>query len=421
MGNATVISSSRNANGCSTQTITCQGTYTSTVSHIGVNYAGESAPTTVSDSSDGGTPQITVVCDRVDSWTYNGKKISDEFECSQSPASTTQPSTTTPKPTIPSTTPVPTTKTTTPASTTQTSTSTPKPTTASTTPVPTTKATTPAPTTTKASTPAPTTTKGTTTPTTSACPPGGKWSDWSNGTSCTDTCGSCGTTTKSRTCESEKNGCPCSGSPTSQESCGNAPCKYPRTSCCSPYKAAAVKSTISCTGSVTTTPAPTTKASSIGPSATTSASSASSSTKSGSSSASSTGTTLSGATCPPGGTWSEWTSPTNCNDTCGNCGYVTITRTCTSEKSGCPCEGSASAEECCNPTPSTTCGIDGANSTTSTPTTKSASTPTLVPLLLLVPLHPHPQLVPQLHYSQLWELLPRQWSVVQLEVGDSLH
>uniref|UniRef100_A0A915E5W8 Uncharacterized protein n=1 Tax=Ditylenchus dipsaci TaxID=166011 RepID=A0A915E5W8_9BILA len=85
------------------------------------------------------------------------------------------------------------------------------------------------------------------------------------------------------------------------------------------------------------------------------------------------------ATCPPGGTWSDWSAPSNCNDTCGNCGYVTITRTCESEKDGCPCEGTP-RESCCSPfklvtlNGATTCGVDGA-ATTIVSTTKAATTP----------------------------------------------
>uniref|UniRef100_A0A915CPW4 Uncharacterized protein n=1 Tax=Ditylenchus dipsaci TaxID=166011 RepID=A0A915CPW4_9BILA len=69
---------------------------------------------------------------------------------------------------------------------------------------------------------------------------------WSPYLTCQDTCGSCGTQTRSRTCTSEASGCPCTGSTTNTINCNLAPCPYPRQSCCNGLRAMAVNGAIIC-------------------------------------------------------------------------------------------------------------------------------------------------------------------------------
>ncbi|KAE9548208.1 hypothetical protein FO519_008577, partial [Halicephalobus sp. NKZ332] len=54
--------------------------------------------------------------------------------------------------------------------------------------------------------------------------------------------------------------------------------------------------------------------------------------------------------CPEQGIWSSWSSP-NCNDTCGGYGTATLSRTCLSKPSGCPCTGASSMKISCNLNP----------------------------------------------------------------------
>uniref|UniRef100_A0A914DNE8 Uncharacterized protein n=1 Tax=Acrobeloides nanus TaxID=290746 RepID=A0A914DNE8_9BILA len=128
---------------------------------------------------------------------------------------------------------------------------------------------------------------------TGCCPAEGVWSTWSSPTTCNDTCGSCGVITQTRTRMTTANGCPCTGASTMFTPCATQPCTYPRMSCCGTYKAMAVSGQIIC-GPLTA--------------------------------------------CAPGGTWSDWFTSA-CNDTCGMCGSMIQTRTCTSAPA-CPCNGS---------------------------------------------------------------------------------
>uniref|UniRef100_A0A914QB14 Uncharacterized protein n=1 Tax=Panagrolaimus davidi TaxID=227884 RepID=A0A914QB14_9BILA len=148
---------------------------------------------------------------------------------------------------------------------------------------------------------------------TSCCPNGGSWSEWTQTTQCTDTCGSCAQVTKTRSCLSEGQGCPCTGNSTKYEYCGTSPCKFPRNSCCGTFKAMSSNGKIICGPLPTdseTTPAPTT-------------------------------------CCVTGGLWSSWGAWSSCQGTCNQCGTAARNRTCTSESSGCPCTGnSTESKEC---------------------------------------------------------------------------
>uniref|UniRef100_A0A914EFH6 Uncharacterized protein n=1 Tax=Acrobeloides nanus TaxID=290746 RepID=A0A914EFH6_9BILA len=144
---------------------------------------------------------------------------------------------------------------------------------------------------------------------TGCCPSEGVWSTWSSPSACNDTCGSCGVITRTRTCMTTANGCPCTGDSTMHTPCATQPCTYPRMSCCGTYKAMAVSGRHICgpLPAITTDAPP-------GP------------------------LTCSASACAPGGTWSAW-SASACNDTCGMCGSMIQTRTCTSAPA-CPCTGS---------------------------------------------------------------------------------
>ncbi|KAH7704779.1 Protein Y8A9A.2, partial [Aphelenchoides avenae] len=151
------------------------------------------------------------------------------------------------------------------------------------------------------------------------CKAGGEWSAWSAPSACTDTCGACGTTTRTRTCTSLASGCPCTGDDTRVENCNQAPCQYPRLSCCSPYKPKAQSGKIMC-GPLPTPFDPTPSDQCVD-------------------------------CCPAGGVWSEWGAPMACTDTCGSCGTQTVRRTCLSTANGCPCTGQATRVVPCNSKP----------------------------------------------------------------------
>ena len=79
---------------------------------------------------------------------------------------------------------------------------------------------------------------------TDECKVTGQWSDWVVQTQCNDTCGACGVTVYNRTCQTS--GCACEGATTKTEACGFAPCIYPQTSCCTGYKAGSYQGKIQC-------------------------------------------------------------------------------------------------------------------------------------------------------------------------------
>ncbi|CAI4230393.1 unnamed protein product [Auanema sp. JU1783] len=149
------------------------------------------------------------------------------------------------------------------------------------------------------------------------CVIGGVWTEWSSGESCSDTCGYCGNTTRTRYCVSEEWDCPCSGPSTKQSECAPSPCLFPRTTCCGIRKKVIVDGHFECS-----------KAQDSDPPA----------------------SDLCWTDCCPasGGYWSEWSSGGACPDTCGSCAKVTQMRTCLTEQYGCNCLGPASRDVNCN-------------------------------------------------------------------------
>uniref|UniRef100_A0A914DU60 WSC domain-containing protein n=1 Tax=Acrobeloides nanus TaxID=290746 RepID=A0A914DU60_9BILA len=177
--------------------------------------------------------------------------------------------------------------------------------------------TTTTPTTTSTTTTSTTTTVPTTTP---CCQIGGFWSEWADSGSCSDTCGSCGTILRTRTCLSSS-WCPCSGLSTRVDNCNILPCTYPRLSCCTPYIATSANNSIICG------PQPT----SFDPKP-----------------------IITGCMpdcCPAQGVWSQWSDPTGCNDTCGACGVATRQRICMTSGNGCQCSGDNIQSVPCNMAP----------------------------------------------------------------------
>ncbi|KAK5979336.1 hypothetical protein GCK32_005918 [Trichostrongylus colubriformis] len=149
------------------------------------------------------------------------------------------------------------------------------------------------------------------------CVIGGVWTEWSSGGACSDTCGNCGTTTRTRGCVSEQFGCPCSGPSTKQSECASTPCIFPRASCCANRTVEmATDKHWQCSRKGDTSPPPSDTC----------------------------------WTCCPssGGYWSEWTEGGACSDTCGSCASVTQSRVCLTEQHDCPCRGPATREKNCN-------------------------------------------------------------------------
>ncbi|KAI1708994.1 hemicentin-1 [Ditylenchus destructor] len=153
------------------------------------------------------------------------------------------------------------------------------------------------------------------------CPagcPNGTWSSWSSQNDCTDSCGSFGTQTYSRTCTSAGSGCDCIGPATMAISCNTAPCPYPRQSCNTGFSPTGSAGNIVC-GPVKTLPP--------------------ASACEGTTAATSKPTYT---FCCPAGTWSSWTTTQTCSTTaCGMSGTQTWTRTCISAAMGCPCIGNS--------------------------------------------------------------------------------
>uniref|UniRef100_A0AC35UDM1 TSP1_spondin domain-containing protein n=1 Tax=Rhabditophanes sp. KR3021 TaxID=114890 RepID=A0AC35UDM1_9BILA len=156
--------------------------------------------------------------------------------------------------------------------------------------------------------------------TTDCCVIGGVWSAWGPPTACTATCGSCGQTTKKRTCTSTVDNCPCAGSDTLVENCNLAPCIYPKDSCCTGYKAMSLNGAIICGPQpVVFEPKPV--------------------------------TACMPACCPKFGIWSDFGPPdTSCTEECGS-GVTKRRRICLSAANNCPCVGSEFKEEICNTQP----------------------------------------------------------------------
>uniref|UniRef100_A0A0N5C1A9 Scaffoldin n=1 Tax=Strongyloides papillosus TaxID=174720 RepID=A0A0N5C1A9_STREA len=157
-------------------------------------------------------------------------------------------------------------------------------------------------------------------PCVSCCVVGGVWSEWVS-EPCTDTCGSCGKQKKTRTCLSSPQ-CPCTGDSARSDPCNIEPCTFPRDSCCNGLSAMA---STDGTNKIICGPQPII----FDPKPS---------------------TVCMPACCPKYGVWSEWSSQTSCDDTCGTSKRKQI-RTCLSEGNGCPCVGSYTKEEYCSTIP----------------------------------------------------------------------
>ncbi|CAD6193728.1 unnamed protein product [Caenorhabditis auriculariae] len=85
-------------------------------------------------------------------------------------------------------------------------------------------------------TPTPTTTPVTTPPTTTAVAgdpcAAATWQPWQEWSTCTDTCGACGTWQRFRACNKPNPSCLCSGTAFEKEPCNRSVCMYPRSNCC---------------------------------------------------------------------------------------------------------------------------------------------------------------------------------------------
>uniref|UniRef100_A0A0K0EXC9 Scaffoldin n=1 Tax=Strongyloides venezuelensis TaxID=75913 RepID=A0A0K0EXC9_STRVS len=154
----------------------------------------------------------------------------------------------------------------------------------------------------------------------SCCVVGGVWSEWVS-EPCTDTCGSCGKQKKTRTCLSGSQ-CPCTGDSVRNDPCNIEPCTFPRGSCCNGLSAIA---STDGTNKIICGPQPII----FDPQPS---------------------TVCMPTCCPKYGVWSEWSSQTSCDYTCGTSKRKQI-RTCLSEGNGCPCVGSYTKEEYCSTTP----------------------------------------------------------------------
>ncbi|GMT10272.1 hypothetical protein PFISCL1PPCAC_1569, partial [Pristionchus fissidentatus] len=179
----------------------------------------------------------------------------------------------------------------------------------------------------------------------SCCTAGGIWSDWTTNGPCATTCGSCNTAKRSRTCKSEAQGCPCTGSKTDTGPCGIALCPWPTPTCCGNYVKSLNGNTRDFFCGVGDTPVDP-----VDTCATTTAPKKKKTT---------TTTILQPSCCPTVGIWSDWTVTGHCPTTCGSCNVATRTRTCKSAAQGCPCSGVSSDIGPCGialcPWPTPTC------------------------------------------------------------------
>ncbi|CAL2039160.1 unnamed protein product [Caenorhabditis brenneri] len=134
------------------------------------------------------------------------------------------------------------------------------------------------------------------------CPTGGIWGQWTTTGSCATTCGACSYLTYTRTCVSTglAGGCPCTGDSSINMTCGTQACNYPRTN---------ASGQTCCTG----TPMVINNWYHCGPL--------------------SSNNTL--ACCPTGGYWSVWGAWVKQ----ANMIQWTRTRTCLSGDLNCPCSG----------------------------------------------------------------------------------
>ncbi|CAI4225673.1 unnamed protein product [Auanema sp. JU1783] len=153
------------------------------------------------------------------------------------------------------------------------------------------------------------------------CAETGIWSEWTiTPEQCTDYCGSCGNMTKTRTCISENEGCPCQGHSIEISQCNTGVCYYPRLSCCPGYQSMVIAGKHAC-GPLAIIPEEVPYLNTCGVEC-----------------------------CPNAGIWGEWTISVPCNDTCGSCGAQTRIRKCLSTRYGCPCTGDDTRKDVCGTT-----------------------------------------------------------------------
>ncbi|KAL6735917.1 hypothetical protein Aduo_006316 [Ancylostoma duodenale] len=72
------------------------------------------------------------------------------------------------------------------------------------------------------------------------------WLAWSEWSTCSDECGSCGVHMRTRTCLTMVAGCTCPGESTTIEYCNLEICRYPRTTCCYNLKVTSYNGRFAC-------------------------------------------------------------------------------------------------------------------------------------------------------------------------------
>ncbi|CAO4379571.1 unnamed protein product [Caenorhabditis nigoni] len=82
------------------------------------------------------------------------------------------------------------------------------------------------------------------------------WNTWQEWTACTDTCGSCGTQTRFRSCNKPLDTCTCTGTAYEKEYCNLAVCKFPKDSCCEGFVPKSSGGTFVCLVNTTATATP---------------------------------------------------------------------------------------------------------------------------------------------------------------------
>ncbi|CAD6186483.1 unnamed protein product [Caenorhabditis auriculariae] len=151
----------------------------------------------------------------------------------------------------------------------------------------------------------------------------GSWAEWSDFSTCTDTCGMCGSQYRNRTCG--PGSCVCEGFSSFNYECPSKKCPEPEQPCCFPFILDPA-SDACVMGPTTLEPSPTTGKS---PSTT---------PLSGQGTASTTPQPTASTPCV--GSWTEWSDFSTCTDTCGMCGSQYRNRTC--GPGSCVCEGFSS-------------------------------------------------------------------------------
>ncbi|CAB3403858.1 unnamed protein product [Caenorhabditis bovis] len=76
--------------------------------------------------------------------------------------------------------------------------------------------------------------------------PTATWLSWSDWSTCSDECGSCGVQLRTRTCLTTEPGCSCQGSSTGVQYCNLNICRYPRTTCCNNFRVTTYQGKFAC-------------------------------------------------------------------------------------------------------------------------------------------------------------------------------